>query len=164
MCACSSKGVSHNVTRHNLAQLLPSNGIPNHMLPEAHKARLRAAIRPRNSPVLGAERLIPGLLCACSSEGSNSWLGLRRDRELCARPYRQEGAGEQKCRANEASVIRQVIAERHFQPRWSLQSPSTRLRQRVPRFFAASFKVASRGTLPSTTMVARRASLSRKCR
>ena len=35
---------------------------------EAHKARLRTAIQRRNSLVLWAERLIPGLLCACSSK------------------------------------------------------------------------------------------------
>ncbi len=35
---------------------------------EAHKAGLRAAIQQRNSPVLRAVRLMPGLLCACFSK------------------------------------------------------------------------------------------------
>ena len=41
---------------------------------EAHKARLCAAIQPRNSPVLRAAHLIPGLLCAGSSKAHKARL------------------------------------------------------------------------------------------
>ena len=61
---------------------------------EAHKARLRAAIKPRNSPVLRAERLIPGLLCACSSEDATG----RPDQPI----YHQENAVERIRAAAEA--------------------------------------------------------------